>query len=89
MIQVAEDDFTGEPGVISEDLEVAQSHAFGLNVQTDLQPITDRTRQVCSSGWHPLSWSCIRDGRIYYKHIGPAHELPPSWATHIYKPLVF
>ena len=89
MIEVAEDDFTGEGGVFSEDLEVAQSHLWGLNVQTDLHPITDRTRQVSSGSWSTLRWSRIHDGRIYYKNIGAAPELPPDWATHIYKPLTF
>lgn len=89
MIEVAGDNFTGDAGVFSEDLKVAQSHTFGLNVQTDLHPIVDRTRQVSSGSWSTLRWSRIHDGRIYYKNIGVAPELPPSWATHIYKPLTF
>lgn len=89
MIEVAGDNFTGDAGVFSEDPKVAQSHTFGLNVQTDLHPIVDRTRQVSSGSWSTLRWSRIHNGRIYYKNIGAAPELPPDWATHIYKPLTF
>lgn len=87
MIEVADDNFIGEEGVTSEDLALAQSHTFGLNIRTDLHPIQDRRRRVRSGGWETLKWCAIRDGRIYYKVIGSLYELPPDWATHIYKPL--
>lgn len=89
-ITVAEDNFMGEPGVQSIPMYDPDEADWGASEETDLTPITNRENSVYSGSWDTCSWAVIVGDTLYYKDIPPRRgELPPAWATHIYKPLVY